>query len=178
MLGMNVEVMAADVDEESVIASSPSELVEQLAKKKAYKIFELVNAEDIPIIGADTVVEINGKIIGKPKCIEDAKEMLLSFSEKHHFVHTGISVVYNGIVQTSCVTSSIHFRKLSVDEINKYVSTGEPMDKAGGYGIQGKAGAFIDCINGDFYAVVGLPICKLVTMLEDITKQPISVFMK
>ena len=167
MLGLNVETASPDIDESAVEADSPSRLAEKLAKTKAEKVYRDLHPEGCPVVAADTLVEIGGKILGKPRSVAEAGEMLRMLSGKLHYVHTGLAVIYSGTFASAVETATVHFRELSDDEIESYIMSGEPMDKAGAYGIQGRAGAFVDRIEGDFFSIVGLPLCRLVTLLRN-----------
>lgn len=167
MLGLNVETASPDIDESAVEADSPSHLAEKLAKTKAEKVYRDLHPEGCPVVAADTLVEIGGRILGKPRSVAEAGEMLRMLSGKLHYVHTGIAVIYSGTFASAVETATVHFRELSDDEIESYIMSGEPMDKAGAYGIQGRAGAFVDRIEGDFFSIVGLPLCRLVTLLRN-----------
>ena len=167
MLGLNVETASPDIDESAVEADSPSHLAEKLAKTKAEKVYRDLHPEGCPVVAADTLVEIGGKILGKPRFVAEAGEMLRMLSGKLHYVHTGLAVIYSGTFASAVETATVHFRELSDDEIESYIMSGEPMDKAGAYGIQGRAGAFVDRIEGDFFSIVGLPLCRFVTLLRN-----------
>ena len=167
MLGLNVETASPDIDESAVEADSPSHLAEKLAKTKAEKVYRDLHPEGCPVVAADTLIEIGGKILGKPRSVAEAGEMLRMLSGKLHYVHTGLAVIYSGTFASAVETATVHFRELSDDEIESYIMSGEPMDKAGAYGIQGRAGAFVDRIEGDFFSIVGLPLCRLVTLLRN-----------
>lgn len=167
MLGLNVETASPDIDESAVEADSPSHLAEKLAKTKAEKVYRDLHPEGCPVVAADTLVEIGGKILGKPRSVAEAGEMLRMLSGKLHYVHTGLAVIYSGTFASAVETATVHFRELSDDEIESYIMSGEPMDKAGAYGIQGRAGAFVDRIEGDFFSIVGMPLCRLVTLLRN-----------
>ena len=167
MLGLNVETASPDIDESAVEADSPSHLAEKLAKTKAEKVYRDLHPEGCPVVAADTLVEIGGRILGKPRSVAEAGEMLRMLSGKLHYVHTGLAVIYSGTFASAVETATVHFRELSDDEIESYIMSGESMDKAGAYGIQGRAGAFVDRIEGDFFSIVGLPLCRLVTLLRN-----------
>ena len=167
MLGLNVETASPDIDESAVEADSPSHLAEKLAKTKAEKVYRDLHPEGCPVVAADTLVEIGGRILGKPRSVAEAGEMLRMLSGKLHYVHTGLAVIYSGTFASAVETATGHFRELSDDEIESYIMSGEPMDKAGAYGIQGRAGAFVDRIEGDFFSIVGLPLCRFVTLLRN-----------
>ena len=119
------------------------------------------------VIGADTVVAYKGQILGKPSDEEDARRMLSMLSGQTHEVYTGVCVIEDGQIKTFYEETKVTFYEISEDEIDRYIGTGEPMDKAGSYGIQGKAAVFIKGIEGDYYNVVGFPIARF---LHEITK--------
>ena len=121
------------------------------------------------VIGCDTVVTTaDGEILGKPKNEEDAKRMLRLLSGRMHTVDTGVSISHNGHIDTFTETTKVWFNDLTDEEIDDYIATGEPMDKAGAYGIQGEGTLLVDKIEGDFFNVVGLPVSKLAGRLHDI----------
>ena len=156
------------------IADTPAALTERLARLKAEAIASTATPDHPPIIAADTLVELNGEILGKPKDEADAKRMLSSLSGQTHAVHTGLAVVYRGKTVSIVETATVRFRSLNDDEIRGYVDSGVPMDKAGAYGIQGPAGAFVERIEGDYFTIVGLPLCRLVSLLRNEFGFPIS----
>ena len=118
------------------------------------------------VIGADTVVELDGVMMGKPKDEAQAREMLTALSDKTHTVHTGIALCCRGEVFSDVVSSRVTFRALEPEEIDRYIASGEPFDKAGGYGIQGRAATMVRAIDGDYFAVMGLPLCRLSELLR------------
>ena len=123
---------------------------------------------DALVIGADTVVEIDGLILGKPRDGQDAKRMLRLLSGREHRVYTGVSLVRDGtLCRTRTAMTRVFFREMTDAEIDAYVATGEPLDKAGAYGYQGRAGVYVERIEGDFFNVVGLPLCLLGQMLRE-----------
>ncbi|MBE6760716.1 MAG: septum formation inhibitor Maf [Ruminococcaceae bacterium] len=162
MLGYEFCVKASDCDENTTI-TNPAELVKELSLRKA-KAVE-INKEDT-IIGSDTVVAINDKILGKPTDKKDAIDMLKMLSGKTHTVYTGITILNNITEITECISCDVTFKNMTDEEIKMYVDSGEPMDKAGAYGIQGKGSAFVEKINGDYFAVVGFPCCYVNTVLN------------
>lgn len=160
-----VEVSNAD---ENVVEESPEQMVEELAARKAEAVVRLHNkAEDnCLVIGADTIVVLEGKVLGKPVDEEDAKTMLASLSGQTHQVYTGVALFYvkKGAVEkreTFYECTDVTMVPMSEQEIADYVASGDPLDKAGAYGIQGPAAVFISGIKGDYYNVVGLPISKI-----------------
>ena len=157
-----VEVSGAD--EHVTEALSPEQLVARLAEKKASEVAS--RFPEATVIGSDTVVELDGEILGKPHSKEEAAEMLRALSGRSHRVLTGVTVMGPKGTETHCEETSVVFREMSQAEINWYVATGEPMDKAGAYGIQGYAAIFIEKIDGDYYNVMGLPVCQVGLMLR------------
>jgi septum formation protein len=151
--------------------AEPAALVEELSRQKAREVAEKCGLEDL-VIGADTVVALEGTVLGKPGTPEKAAEMLRTLSGKAHQVYTGITLIRGGVELTRHECTTVHFRTLTEEEIAWYVSTGEPLDKAGAYGIQGKGARFIPSIEGDYSNVVGLPLCLLGQMLGEMGEIP------
>ena len=143
---------------------SPDKLVEELSRQKCAEVTALSHPDDL-IIAADTVVAIDGTVLGKPRSVQDAYAMLARLSGRHHTVYTGVTVSRNGETLPAHEATRVHFRPLTAEEIEAYVSTGEPMDKAGSYGIQGYGSMLVEGISGDYFNVVGLPVCLLGRML-------------
>ncbi len=167
LLGYPFRVQVASVDE--TMEDLPiSQAVARLSCRKAAAIG--AGAEQI-VIGADTVVVLDGKVLGKPRDAEAAKEMLRSLSGKTHQVMTGVCVQKGEQVLTHTEVTEVTFRPLTDREIEDYVATKEPMDKAGAYGIQGGAARFVEGIKGDYFNVVGLPVCRLGLMLEKLMEE-------
>ena len=154
----------ADVDEDYPASLAPEEVPSFLARKKAAAVAS-AHPDDI-VIGADTVVICGGVILGKPTDEADAARMLRMLSGKVHSVVTGCAVVRGGETSVFSRKTEVEFYSLGEDEIAAYVRTGEPMDKAGAYGIQGKGGVFVKKISGDYYNVVGLPAAELYRALR------------
>jgi septum formation protein len=123
---------------------------------------------DAVVVGADTMVIVHGVVLGKPQTPAEAAAMLRRLSGRAHHVVTGLAVVWasRAVALDEAVVTLVQFRSLSDDEIHRYVATGEPMDKAGGYGIQGRAALFVERVDGDYFAVVGLPLARLARMLD------------
>ena len=155
-------VKCADVDETLPENITPAEAVCYLSKIKAQP-FE--NENDV-VIGADTVVAIDGKILGKPHSITDAKAMLTLLSGKTHSVFTGVTVIKDRKYTTFFCETRVTFFELTESEIDAYIQTGEPLDKAGAYGIQGYGSLLVEKIDGDYFNVVGLPVSKLNRLLS------------
>lgn len=168
-VGLDFRVAVCDADESKIDKTIPVNMyVQELALLKAGEAAKL-DLGDALIISADTVVFSEGEIMGKPKDEDDAKRMLLSLSGKTHSVFTGICVTRRRDLFSVCaaVETKVTFRKLSEDEIDSYVKTLEPLDKAGAYGIQGKAAVFVEKIDGDYLNIVGLPVAKLYEILQN-----------
>ena len=159
-----LEIIPARAQEQLHPELSPAELVRELARAKAAEVAE--NNPDAVVIGADTVVSVDGAVLGKPLNEKDAARMLTMLSGRAHEVFTGVTVIKNGAAQSFVERTLVHFREISEEEIRAYVATGEPLDKAGAYGIQGLASLFIDGIEGDFFNVMGLPLCRLGLILK------------
>ena len=164
LVGIRHTVFPADIDESIWPGENPFEHVERLARGKAERV-----AADHPaclVIAADTVVVIDGQILGKPRSRAEAVSMLGTLNGTTHTVVTGMACALNGRLESSVVDVSVTFRTLSDDEIEEYVATGEPMDKAGSYGIQGYGAAIVRRIEGDYFAVMGLSLVRLVELMQ------------
>ena len=146
---------------------SPGALVRTLAAGKAAEVASAL-PDDAVVIAADTVVELDGEILGKPGTPEKAAEMLRALSGRENRVWSGLVVRRGGVVLTADECTRVRFRTLSEEEIAAYVATGEPLDKAGAYGYQGLASLFVESIDGDYFNVVGLPLCRLGMMLREL----------
>lgn len=140
--------------------------VEELSRQKAREVAAGADPGDI-IIAADTVVAVDDRVLGKPQSPQQAEEMLTWLSGRSHKVYTGITVCRDGVERTEHECTQVVFRTLSADEIRAYVQTKEPMDKAGAYGIQGRGCVLVEGIQGDYYNVMGLPVCRLALMLRE-----------
>ena len=165
-LGLDFTVMTEDIDETMDPAVPLEREIQRVSEAKARAVRSRVGPEDI-IISADTVVCAHGGRLGKPADEEDAKRMLRMLSGRVHAVVSGLCVLQGDRCETASVITSLHFRPLTEREIDAYVASGEPMDKAGAYGIQGLAAIFVDNLDGDYYNVMGLPLCALAEMLKD-----------
>ncbi|HEV2205344.1 MAG TPA: Maf family protein [Candidatus Acidoferrales bacterium] len=167
--GFAFEVRATDIDESPRGRESARTHVLRLAREKARAVAEQLGENSrAVVIGADTVVVIGGKILGKPSDVREARAMLRLLNGKTHQVLTGVSIVsmHDKRELNRVESTRVHFLKLSKKEIEDYIHTGEPFDKAGGYGIQGIAGRFIDRVDGCYFNVMGLPISLVWTMLR------------
>lgn len=165
MLGVkDLIIMPADTDE-SIPDTAPGEAVQHIARRKAQCVAATCDASDL-IIAADTLVYQGNKALGKPVNEADAYAMLQQLSGTEHTVYTGVAAMHDGRTMTFAEKTTVTFRPLGDEEIRAYIETGEPMDKAGAYGAQGLGAVFIERINGDYFNVMGLPLCRLVTMLR------------
>ena len=156
-------IRVADIDETMDPAKSPFEEVARVSRLKALAVTR--EAEDI-IIAADTIVVCENRVLGKPGSEEEAVSMLQLLSGRDHQVMTGCTVLAGDRCETFTEVTDLHFRSLSKKEIENYVASGEPMDKAGSYGIQGGAALFCERMAGDYYNVMGLPVCRLGQVLK------------
>ena len=152
---------------------TPAQLVESLSRQKAEEISAGAGPEDL-IIAADTVVSIDGRVLGKPRDPEDAAAMLAALSGREHTVYTGVTVRRGGETVTEHEATAVRFRPLTEEEIADYVATGEPMDKAGAYGIQDYGALLVEGISGDYFNVVGLPVCRLGRILTRFGVDPLA----
>lgn len=162
------QTVVSNFDEGSVVFNEDAKAyVMELSKGKAQAVAEQINMDAI-IIGADTIVMLDNKVLGKPKSEFEAFQMLMSLSDKCHEVYSGITIIdtKNQKIISDVVCTKVKFSNISKEDIQKYIETGEPMDKAGAYGIQGYGGVFVESIDGCYYNVVGLPLNKLSQMLK------------
>jgi septum formation protein len=163
MLGLEIETVPADIDETYAPGEEPGEHAERLARAKAQHI--ATRHAGALVIGSDTVVAVDGEVLGKPADEADAVRMLLRLAGRSHEVATGIAVSSSGL-RSAVERVTVHFRSFDAAIARAYASTGEPLDKAGAYGIQGYGSTLVDRIEGDYYAVMGLPIARLMALLE------------
>ena len=164
LLKVPFEIIVSDVDETIDYENDLVKEIEKLSFRKADAVYQ--SNKDALVIGSDTIVKIDNKALGKPASIEEAKEMLRELSGRTHEVVTGVSIITDGKSETFSSVSEVSFYPLSEEEIDEYVSTNEPMDKAGSYAIQGDAAKFIRSIEGDYYTIVGLPVAELYHRLK------------
>ena len=143
---------------------SPSEVVEYISREKAASAAQLCTAEEI-VITADTMVFLDQARLGKPRDEADALRMLTALQGRHHTVCTGVTVRRGDDILTQSETTHVYFRPASEAELRAYIATGEPMDKAGAYGVQGKGALLVEKLDGDFFNVMGLPVLRLSRML-------------
>lgn len=165
-LGLEFLVRPAAVDETIDPAAPPDEAVAELSRRKASHVYRTAASPDDTVIAADTLVWQDGCLLGKPADAADAAAMLRTLSGRRHTVHTGLTVIRGGEAQTVVSAAAVYFRPMTEREIEWYVATGEPLDKAGAYGIQGLGGQFIREISGDYYATVGLSLYGLRKILK------------
>jgi len=168
-MGYEFDVIVPDVDEDSIKGLSPHELVTQLAVLKARAVLPQV-CEDSIVLASDTIVELGGIILGKPRDKNHAFSMLESLSGKSHHVYTGVCILdaksHKEIsFYEKCI---VHMAEISHSEIHAYIETGQPLDKAGSYGIQGPGALFVSGIEGDFFAVCGLPVNRVYKNLGEL----------
>ena len=165
MLGLSFETVPADIDETYAAGEDPVSHAERLARTKA----ELVAARspEAVVIGSDTVVIESGEVLGKPRDRTEAVHMLMRLQGREHEVATGIAVCYRGTVHAGVERVTVRFRPFGADTAAAYAATDEPMDKAGAYGIQGYGATLVERIEGDYFAVMGLPICRMIGLLHD-----------
>ena len=167
---VNFEIYESDTDESVVDKSLPPDLyVRELALLKATDVAGKFRGEDVYVMGSDTVVAIDDKILGKPKDNDDAVRMLSELSGREHYVYTGICVVHAKTMEACSAyeKTDVRFRSLTDDDIKKYLTKESVLDKAGAYGIQGVAGIFVEQIYGDYFNIVGLPVHKLSILLKN-----------
>lgn len=180
-IDIEYEVWGSNVDE-SIQSKVPEEVCVELAKQKALDVAsqikeyneshkELTSPSNILVIGADTIVSVGGQILGKPEDEEDARRMLGILSDNEHIVYTGVSLVFmttdNRVGEYSFFEATkVCFYPIDNEDMDKYILSGEPLDKAGAYGIQGKAAKFVKGISGDYYNVVGFPVARIINELK------------
>jgi septum formation protein len=168
-LGLAVEVAASGYEEPPIPGLTPPELASRHAAEKLRAVAERRRGrnDDAPILAADTVVDLDGVALGKPRTAQEATSMLQMLSGREHRVHTAFALAVPGeapVAERS--TTRVRFYRLEPAEIAEYVASGEPFDKAGAYGIQGRAAALIEGIDGDFYTVMGLPLARVIRALR------------
>lgn len=168
LAGFRFDVICADIDEIVPEKALPQEVVMSLALQKAQAVAK--DHRKSAVVGSDTVVALDGKILGKPRSEKEAAEMLRSLSGRIHKVYTGVAIVCGEKVTSFFEETEVEFFPLTDQEILDYVATGEPMDKAGAYGIQGRGAVLVKRINGDYFNVMGLPISKVYRELKDCVK--------
>jgi len=174
MLGIDFAVQVADIDESWLEGESPGDHVERLAREKAATVSRLLSDLDRPegetahVLAGDTVVVLDGDILGKPADEADAAEMLLRLAGRTHEVASGLALLTpDGQVHSGVSRTEVHFRALDRPTAEAYAATGEPLDKAGAYGIQGQGASLVEAIRGDYYTVVGLPVPLMLRLFHE-----------
>ena len=160
-----------DVVEEALDAEPPLHYVERIARTKAQVGWQRMHNRKLaerPVLGADTEVVLDGEVFGKPRDAEDAIRMIKRLSGRTHQVLTAVAIRFRDVTEVDLSTSRVTLRRLAAAAIERYVATGEPLDKAGGYAVQGRAAAFISRIEGSYSGIVGLPLCETATLLARI----------
>ena len=164
MLGLNFEIITADIDETMDPNVPVDRAVAEVCRKKAEAVGQ--SHPGRLIVAADTIVVVDDRKLGKPRSEDEAKAMLRSLSGRSHTVMTGFCLWKDGQFETHVEQTRLRFRDLTDGEIDAYVATGSPMDKAGAYGIQDQAAIFVEALHGDYYNVMGLPLCSLTKCLR------------
>lgn len=172
-MGFSFTVRPAKGEELPHPELTPAQLVEELARQKALEVSAEAGADDV-VVAADTVVAIDGKVLGKPHDKAQAAQMLSALSGREHTVYTGVAVKRGETLLVEHEATLVRFRPLTQREIDLYIQTGEPMDKAGSYGIQGYGALLVEGIRGDYFNVVGLPICRLGRMLAQVGEDALA----
>lgn len=157
-------VCVSDFDESAVHADTPYHLVEKLARGKCLAVS--TEHPGAVVIGCDTVVDVNGEVFGKPHDVNDARRMLHALSGATHVVHTGVCISDGTKTESFVDSCKVKFFTISDEEIEAYISTKEPYDKAGAYAIQGRAALWLDGIEGDYYTIMGLPVSRTIRLLK------------
>lgn len=172
-MGFSFTVRPAKGEELPHPELTPAQLVEELARQKALEVSAEAEADDV-VVAADTVVAIDGKVLGKPHDKVHAAQMLSALSGREHTVYTGVAVKRGETLLVEHEATQVRFRPLTEREIDLYIQTGEPMDKAGSYGIQGYGALLVEGIRGDYFNVVGLPICRLGRTLAQVGEDALA----
>ncbi|MBO4835165.1 MAG: septum formation inhibitor Maf [Lachnospiraceae bacterium] len=169
MVGMSFDVIVSDCDE-NISYDGPEDIVRKLSRRKAENVADKLKEEagSHLVVGSDTIVYFNGEILGKPKDEKDAFRMLKELSGCTHVVYTGVTVIDTGSgrTETFCEATKVEFYPVTDEEIKAYIDTGDPLDKAGSYGVQGLGAFLVKRIEGDYFTVVGLPIAHLLQLLR------------
>lgn len=163
-LGLDFEIIPAEIDESYIDHEMPADHAERLAREKALTV--ATSHSEALVVGSDTIVVLGNDVLGKPRDREDAIEMLLRLSGREHEVFTGVAVASGERAESSLERVRVRFRNLDRQMCEEYVATGEPLDKAGAYGIQGFGSALVGEIHGDYFAVMGLPVVRTLDLIE------------
>ena len=164
MVGIAHETIPADIDESYLPGEPPIAHAERLAREKGQVV--AARHPDALVLSADTIVVIDGEVLGKPTSAPDAMRMLRMLSGRTHTVFTAVAVTWKGKTESSVEAVTVTFRDMSDERITAYIATGEPMDKAGAYGIQGYGATIVERIDGDYFAVMGLAIGRLIELVR------------
>jgi len=173
-LGLRFSIVVPRASEDYSPALGPEEIVGELSRRKAEAVRRQTPDSNAVIIAADTMVFLDGLRLGKPRDGQEAFTMLSALSGRTHQVRTGVTVAQGERLETRVETTSVTFRPLSPREISAYIATGDPMDKAGAYGVQGKAALFVERLEGDYFNVMGLPLCLLGRLLGEFGIDPLA----
>lgn len=167
-LGVKCESLPADIDETQLVGESPERYVTRLAREKVQACLQRLTEEQKvhPVLAADTTVVLDGIVLGKPEDDIDARNMLIALSGSLHEVHTAVALAFDNQIEVVLSTTVVEMMVLSEAQIERYITSGEPRDKAGSYGIQGKAGAWIKHIEGSYSGVMGLPVFETAELLR------------
>ena len=167
-LGVMCESLPADIDETQLTGETPEKYVTRLAREKAQACLQRLTVEQKvhPVLAADTTVVLDGIVLGKPDDDIDARNMLIALSGSLHEVHTAVAMAFNNQIEVVLSTTVVEMMTLTEAQIERYITSGEPRDKAGSYGIQGKAGAWIKRIEGSYSGVMGLPVFETADLLR------------
>lgn len=167
-LGVMCESLPADIDETQLTGETPEKYVTRLAREKAQACLQRLTVEQKvhPVLAADTTVVLDGIVLGKPDDDIDARNMLIALSGSLHEVHTAVALAFNNQIEVVLSTTVVEMMTLTEAQIERYITSGEPRDKAGSYGIQGKAGAWIKRIEGSYSGVMGLPVFETADLLR------------
>jgi len=166
LIGILHEVQPADIDESYLPGERPNAHAERLSRGKAEAIASAVGGDAV-VIGSDTIVVVDGEVLGKPRDREHARTMLRRIGGRSHIVMTGVAVSWQGRTLSGVEDVGVTIRALSDEEIDRYIDTGEPMDKAGAYGIQGFGATIVERVDGDYFAVMGLALNRLTRLLHE-----------
>ena len=174
-LGWTVHIISVTTDERKYDYETPEEYVRRAAEEKNRAAVEIMPAAQFPIISADTCVVIDNCVSGKPQDVDEAYQMLRRLSGREHRVLTAVSVSFQGACKTAVSESKVSFAELSDENIRAYIKTGEPMDKAGAYGIQGIGGMFVRHLDGSFSGVTGLPVSETCCLVGTFLNSSLTV---
>ncbi len=169
MLKVKFKSVSSEIEEKIDMTLTFDEMVMDLAFQKALHVFK--NKQDAIVLGFDTIVVIDDMILGKPKDEEEAKHYLKILSGNTHIVYTGCTILTKEFSKSFYSKAEVFFAKLTDEEIDEYIATGEPMDKAGAYGIQGYGSVFVEGIRGDYYAIMGFPVSRLYKELKPLLEE-------